>query len=295
MATDMPDGRIDNSHPTLINLFEALGDDPLTVSTDLTSALALLVHPDDQNRFGRALQEFFASEERVFEIEIRVRHQDGSDQWRLARGVAVRNSERKLVRFVGTSIDVTDLKQAEEALRESEERFRGTLENAAVGIAHEDLTGRFLRLNGRFCAILGYPSEELVGKTLSEVTHPEDLAADLANFGALTRGETSSYTMEKRFIRKDGTPVWAQLTVSLRFDAAGKPTYCIKIIQDITDRKRAEEALRESEQRFRGTFENAHETSKTGRATLLPSRRGRWKAGSAGASPSRLRPFQNRL
>jgi PAS domain S-box-containing protein len=141
-------------------------------------------------------------------------------------------------------------------LRQSEARFRGTFENAAVGIAHEDLTGRFLRLNGRFCAILGYPPEELVGKTLSEVTHPEDLAADLANFGALTRGESSSYTMEKRFIRKDGTFVWAQLTVSLQFDAAEKPTYCIKIIQDITERKRAEEALRWSEKQYRELFEN---------------------------------------
>ena len=98
---------------------------------------------------------------------------------------------------------------------------------------------------------------ELVGKTLSEVTHPEDLAADLANFGALTRGESSSYTMEKRFIRKDGTFVWAQLTVSVQFDAAGMPTYCIKIIQDISDLKRAEEALRESERRFRVFVDHA--------------------------------------
>ncbi|MGO9107989.1 MAG: PAS domain S-box protein, partial [Thermoguttaceae bacterium] len=136
-------------------------------------------------------------------------------------------------------------------IRKSEERFHGTFDNAAVGIAHEDLNGRFLRLNERFCAILGYRSSELVGKTLSEVTHPDDLANDLANFDALTRGETSSYTMEKRFIRKDGTAVWAHLTASLQFDAAGKPTYCIKIIQDISDLKRAEEALRESETRFR--------------------------------------------
>ena len=133
-------------------------------------------------------------------------------------------------------------------MRASEERFRGTFENAAVGIAHEDLTGRFLRLNERFCAILGYPQTELVGKTLAEVTHPEDLAADLARFSALTRGELTSYTMEKRFIRKDGRPVWAHLTVSLQFDAAGKPAYCIKIIQDISDRKRLEGELRQAKE-----------------------------------------------
>jgi PAS domain S-box-containing protein len=133
-------------------------------------------------------------------------------------------------------------------IRESEERFRGTFENAAVGIAHEDLDGRFLRFNERFCAILGYPSNELVGKTLSDLTYPEDLSADLAKFGALTRGELSSYMMEKRFIRKDGTPVWAHLIASLQFDVAGKPSYCIKIIQDISERKRLEAELIEAKE-----------------------------------------------
>jgi len=140
--------------------------------------------------------------------------------------------------------DVTDPKRAEEALRESEERFRGTFENAAVGIAHEALAGHFLRFNKTFCGILGYSPEELTGKTLLEVTYPEDLEADLAKFRALTRGESSSYTMEKRFLRKDGSLVWALLTVSLQFDASGQPTYCIKIIQDISDRKRLEAELR---------------------------------------------------
>ncbi len=150
--------------------------------------------------------------------------------------------------FVGIIRDITERKRAEQALRESEERFRGTFENAAVGIAHEDLAGRFLRFNETFCAILGYPPTELVGKTLSEVTHPEDLAADLAKFDALTRGESTSYTLEKRFIRKDRSSLWADVTVSLQFDAARKPTYCIKIIQDISDRKRLEAELRHAKE-----------------------------------------------
>ncbi len=149
---------------------------------------------------------------------------------------------------VALARDVAERNRAEAALRDSEERFRGTFENAAVGIAHEDLNGRFLRVNDRFCAILGYPAVELVGKTLSEVTHPEDLAADLAQFGTLTRGESSSYTMEKRFVGKDGIAVWAGLTVSLQSDATREPRYCIKIVQDISERKRLEVELRQAKE-----------------------------------------------
>ena len=87
-----------------------------------------------------------------------------------------------------------------------------------------------------------------MGKTLSEVTYPEDLADDLAKFDALRRGESASYTIEKRFIRKDGTLVWAHVTVSLQAEAVGKPTYCIKIIQDITDRKRLDEELQQAKE-----------------------------------------------
>ncbi len=150
--------------------------------------------------------------------------------------------------FTGIVRDITERKRTEEAMRESEERFRGTFENAAVGIAHEDLAGRFLRFNKRFCEILGYSPSELVGKALSEVTYPEDLADDLAKFDALTRGESSRYAMEKRFIRKDGSLVWAHVTVSLQAEVAGKPGYCIKIIQDVSDRKRLDEELQQAKE-----------------------------------------------
>src|SRR5262249_43648414 len=115
----------------------------------------------------------------------------------------------------------------EERLRASEERFRGTFETAAVGITHRDLQGRFLRVNDKFCGIVGYSREELLEKTLQDITRPEDLAAELGLHAALLRGESPSYRLEKRYVRKDGSPVWAELSVSLQRDVAGLPAYTI--------------------------------------------------------------------
>ena len=130
--------------------------------------------------------------------------------------------------------EIAERKRAEEALRESEERFRGTFENAAVGIAHKDADGRFLRVNQKYCEIVGYTREELLERTFQDITHPDDLAAELERYTPLMRGELPSYSLEKRYIRKDGSLVWIELIVSLQRDAAGRPAYAIAILQDIS-------------------------------------------------------------
>jgi PAS domain S-box-containing protein len=247
---DMPDGRIENSHQTLINEWESLGYDPLTAPTDFASGFALAVHPDDQERMRHVIHTFLASEDREFEAEYRVRHKDGSDRWRLARGVALRDSEGRPIRFIGSFVEITDFKRAEEALRESEERFRGTFENAAVGIAHTDAAGRFLRVNEKFCTIVGYPREELLQKTVRDLTHPDDLATSVESFAALMREELASYGVEKRYARKDGSLVCVELFVSLQRDAAGEPDYGIVFIQDISERKRLEAELSQAHARL---------------------------------------------
>ena len=128
------------------------------------------------------------------------------------------------------------------ALHESEERFRATFEQAAVGISHIAPGGRWLRVNKKLCDILGYSEQELLRMTFQEVTHPADLAADLANGEKVVAGELDSFSMEKRYIRKGGQVIWVNLTVAAVRDPQKKFKYFISVVEDISDRKRAEEA-----------------------------------------------------
>ncbi len=150
--------------------------------------------------------------------------------------------------MIGTAHDISERHRAEEALRESEARFRGTFENAAVGIAHKDAGGRFLRVNEKYCEIVGYTREELIARTFHDITHPEDLATDIEQYARLMRGELPSYLLEKRYIRKDGSIVWIDMSSSLQRDAAGGHAYAIAILQDISDRKRLESELRHAKE-----------------------------------------------
>ena len=132
----------------------------------------------------------------------------------------------------------------QEDLRRSEERFRATFEQAAVGIAHVGLGGEWLRVNQKLCDIVGYTREELLGRTFQDITHPEDLQDNLDLFVPLMTGEIPTFSMEKRYLRKDGPIVWINLTVSAACDGEGRPGYSIAVIEDITERKRAQDAQR---------------------------------------------------
>ena len=141
-------------------------------------------------------------------------------------------------------------KFAEQQLRESEMLNRTTFDQAAVGIAHTATDGRWLRVNDRLCDILGYAREELLQMAFPDITHPEDLQSNLKHAHQVLSGELNSYSTEKRYIRKDGSLVWANLSVSLVRTATGTPRHFIAVVEDITARKSAEGALRESEERL---------------------------------------------
>ncbi len=145
--------------------------------------------------------------------------------------------------ILSISHDITERIQSELAIRESEDRFRSTFEQAAVGIAHVSLDGRWLLVNQKLCEIVGYSESELLACTFQDITHPDDLSNDLEYVRQLLAGEISTYTMEKRYIHQLGTIVWVNLTVSLRCDSLGNSLYFISAVEEISDRKQAEFAL----------------------------------------------------
>jgi PAS domain S-box-containing protein len=138
--------------------------------------------------------------------------------------------------------------------RNSEARFRATFDNAAVGIAHIAPDGRWLRVNGALCRILGYRVDELLTKSFQDVTYSDDLAADLAQVELMREGKIDSYEVEQRDLRKDGTIIWCRKTVGCVRKSDGSIDYFVSVIEDISARKQAEKELRENEERFRSSL-----------------------------------------
>jgi len=145
--------------------------------------------------------------------------------------------------LVPSGLDITERKAAEVALQQSEEYFRSTFENAAVGIAHVALNGNWLRVNQRLCDIVGYTRPELLQSDFQTITHPDDLGRDLEHFRRLLAGDCERYQLEKRYFHRDGHLVWVYLTVALERDREGNALYAISVIEDISDRKVAEQRL----------------------------------------------------
>ena len=158
-----------------------------------------------------------------------------------------RNRPGEIFGVVAVIRDVEDLERIKSALQSSRDINRVTFDHAAVGIAHVGLQGSWLEVNPRLCEIVGYTREQLMPLTFQDITHPEDLAADLEQVRSLLAGEKLTYSMEKRYIRASGEIIWIELTVSLVRDATGNPVHFISFVQDIHARKMAELKLIESE------------------------------------------------
>ncbi|WP_373530564.1 PAS domain S-box protein [Nostoc sp.] len=200
------------------------------------------VFPEMMVEFELQLQRVLDTGEPLLNMEIsgETRGQPGYYGYWLGNYYPVKNRMDETVGIGIILADVTVAKQTEVALRESEERFRAMFNQAAVGITLIALDGRFLQINPALCEITGYSYEELIQMNFQEISHPDDLEIDWENARQVLTREISGYSIEKRYIRKDASIVWVNLTLSAVWDAKGQAKYAVGIIEDISERKRVE-------------------------------------------------------
>jgi PAS domain S-box-containing protein len=208
------------------------------------------VHPDDLARCLKTYFEAFGRREPV-QLEYRLKKADGTYGWILEHGAPLWQEDGTVTSYIGTCVDITIRKRIEVALSENEDWFRMVFEQAAVGMAMiETSTGRFVHVNHRHCEITRRSASDLLTRTFMDLTYPEDLQTDLDNMQRLIAGDIPSFTMEKRNVRMDGSVDWINLTVLPMWKPGQKPDYHLAIIEDITARKQAEEALRTSQEKL---------------------------------------------
>ncbi len=194
--------------------------------------------------------------------ECRLKGRDGARIWASVNSRRVCGDHGALVYLEGFIQNITTKKETEKRLRDSEERYRASFEQAAVGILHTSFEGRIMRCNRRFAEIVGYAPEELVGLTFQEITPPGDRPPSSSALQNLIGGAVPHFSFEKRYVRKNGSLTWVNLIITIQRDSEGHPVHFITMVQDINARKEveerlanAQESLRKSEERYRTAFQ----------------------------------------
>lgn len=169
----------------------------------------------------------------------------------------LRNDRGEIIGAMGVSRDITEIKKAEESLRQSEERYRAIYSQAFIGIALIDVPGRFLQVNSKMVEMFGYSEDELLKLNFRDITHPDDLKKGLEQRKKLLQGKIDNYSVEKRYLHKNGTLIHADLLVSLVRDGKGVPMYTVAVYEDITERKRTEEKIQKQASQLNAIIESS--------------------------------------
>lgn len=207
--------------------------------TDFTQCL----HPEDRNEVTNQLEQCIQTRT-PYNSKFRVVHSDGLIRYVHAQGRAFLGNDGEPEQYIGVCHDFTDKQLQEDALAESELNFRSTFEQVAMGVAHVALDGRWLRVNQRLCEIFDYQAEELLELRIHDLSHPDELEIVLKNMQRMQAGEIKSYSIEKRYLRKDGSSIWTNLMVSLIRHQSGEPKHFIFGIKNIQRRKETEQKLK---------------------------------------------------
>jgi PAS domain S-box-containing protein len=200
--------------------------------------------PADRQKEEDAILTEIAAGHAISHLETVRLRKDGQPINVIVTILPIRDKSGKIAGAKKIARGISPGKLVEERIRESQAVFQATFENAAVGMAHVAPDGSWVRVNECLCEITGYSKEELLSKTFQDITHPEDLKADLEHVERMLSGEINSYRIEKRYLRKNRSVVWVRLTVSCFRSAEGAVNYFISVVEDISRQKEAEEQLR---------------------------------------------------
>ena len=214
--------------------------------------------PPEQADFFTQIDRQVLQSQQIIDIpEEEIQTKTGETRIFHTRKTTILDDEGNPAYLLAITEDITERKQKELALQDSEKQFRAIVEQAAVGINHVNLEGRFTWFNQRMCDIVSYSREELLTLTYQDVTHPDDLDIDEKCVQELLLGKANSYSLEKRYLRKDHSIVWVNLTVSLLRDEAGQAQYFVAVVEDISQRKALEQELALRQARFDAFFSAA--------------------------------------
>lgn len=246
--------------------------DPEGVTTFVNAGAAAMIGYRPEEIVGRSPLDFMDDASRASTVaglerrrlgfrerrECVMLHRDGSPVWTIVAAAPLAGPEGEFGGSFAVLTDVTREKRTEQALRDSEERFRRVFENGPVGMTMTGMDRRLIAVNAAFGRLVGRDPASLVGMKFDDITHPDDVAENAALVDQMGREDFPEFRLEKRYIRPDGTVVWAALTSSvIRNPTSRRPAYMVTVVEDVTERRRAQEALKASEARFRSLFESS--------------------------------------
>jgi PAS domain S-box-containing protein len=215
------------------------------VEQELKSLRAMdLTHPDDRERERSIVSAFLSGKTDTVDYEKRFVRKDGRSIWSRVNAALVKDETGALLYTVGVISDIDGQKRTTDALRESEEKFRNSVADAAIGFAMNTPDGVFVDANAVFCRLTGYSVEELRRMTFSDLAHPDDIPANMKAAQRMLSGEVASYVIENRHCRKDGSLVWVRKSLSTTRDSKGQVKWIVALVEDVSERIQAEANLK---------------------------------------------------